>query len=115
VASRWADEILPLLRSVWSEELPGDYVSGTDLCLSSLLAAGRYHELLDVLGLEKHPIWPWRRYGIRTLRAQGLLDEALAYAEASRGLNIPNSAVDAECEEILLAGQGRSKNRPRGR
>lgn len=109
VASRWADEILPLLRRVWSEERPGDFVSGTDLCLSSLLAAERYQELLDVLALKERPIWPWRRYGIRALRAQGLLDEALVYAEASRGLNIPNSAVDAECEEILLAAGRREE------
>ena len=103
VASRWADEVLPLLRTAWSDPRPGDFVSGTDVCLSSLIAAGRFQELLDVLALEERPIWPWRRYGIRALRAQGLPDEALAYAEASRGLNVPNSAVDAECEEILLA------------
>lgn len=109
MASRWADEILPILRRVWSEERLGDFVSGTDLCLSSLLAAGRYQELLDVLALKELPIWPWGRYGIRALRAQGLLDEALAYAEASRGLNIPNSAVDAECEEILLAAGRRGE------
>jgi hypothetical protein len=109
VASRWADVILPLLRRVWSEARPGDFVSGTDLCLSSLLAAGRYQELLDVLTLKERPIWPWRRYGIRALRAQGMLDEALTYAEASRGLNIPNSAVDAECEEILLAAGRRTE------
>jgi hypothetical protein len=109
VASRWADEILPLLRRVWSEERPGDFVSGTDLCLSSLLAAGRHQELLDVLALKERPIWPWRRYGIRALRAQGLLEEALAYAEASRGLSVPNSAVDAECEQILLAAGRREE------
>jgi hypothetical protein len=109
VASRWADEILPLLRRVWSEARPGDFVSGTDLCLSSLLAAARYQELLDVLALKERPIWPWRRYGIRALRAQGMPKEALAYAEASRGLNIPNSAVDAECEEILLAAGRRAE------
>jgi len=109
VASRWADEILSVLRSAWSDPRSGGYVSGTDLCLSSLLAAGRYQELLDVLALKERPIWPWRRYGIRALRAQGLLDEALAYAEASRGLNIPNSAVDAECEEILLAAGRRAE------
>jgi tetratricopeptide (TPR) repeat protein len=109
VASRWADDILPLLRRVWSEERPGDFVSGTDLCLSSLLAAGRYQELLDVLALKERPIWPWRRYGIRALRAQGMLEEALTYAEASRGLNIPNSAVDAECEEILLSAGRRAE------
>lgn len=109
VASRWADEVLPLLRRVWSEARPSDFVSGTDFCLSSLLAAGRYQDLLDVLALKERPIWPWRRYGIRALRAQGMLDDALAYAEASRGLNIPNSAVDAECEEILLAAGRRAE------
>lgn len=109
VASRWADEILPLLRRVWSEARPGDFVSGTDLCLYSLLAAGRHQELLDVLALKERPIWPWRRYGIRALRVQGQLDEALAYAEASRGLNIPNTAVDAECEEILLEAGRRAE------
>lgn len=102
LASRWSDTLLPVLRSAWSDWRPGAYVKGTDLCLSGLLAAGRYQELMDVLALKRHPVWPWRRYGIRALAAQGLYDEALAYAEASRGLNIPNAAVDAECETILL-------------
>lgn len=103
VASQWADKILPMLRAAWSDWRPGAYVKGTDLCLSSLLAAGRFQELLDVLALKQHPVWPWRRYGIRALAEQRLFDEALAYAEASRGLNIPDAAVDAECEDILLA------------
>jgi hypothetical protein len=30
------------------------------------------------------------------------MDEALAYAEASRGLNQPDAAIDAACEKILL-------------
>lgn len=109
VASCWADKILPALRVAWSDWRPGGYVKGTDLCLSSLLAAGRYQELLDVLALKEHPVWPWRRYGIRALRAQGLFDAALVYAEASRGLNIPNSAVDEECEQVLLAAGRRDE------
>jgi hypothetical protein len=36
------------------------------------------------------------------LLADGRTDEALAYAEVSRGLNQPNSAIDAACEKILL-------------
>lgn len=102
VASYWADTILPMLRSRWSDSRPGDYVRGTDLCLSSLLRAGRHKELLDLLALKDHPIWPWRRYGIRALLAEGDFDNALTYAEASRGLNIPDSEIDAECEAILL-------------
>ena len=30
------------------------------------------------------------------------MDEALAFAEASRGLNQPDMAIDAACEKILL-------------
>jgi hypothetical protein len=37
----------------------------------------------------------------RRLLAQGRTEEALAYAEASRGLNQPDAAIDATCEEIL--------------
>ncbi len=33
---------------------------------------------------------------------EGRVDEALAYAEASRGLNQPDPAIDAACERILL-------------
>lgn len=109
IASQWADQILPLLRAAWSDPRPGNYVRGTDICLASLLAAGRHGELLAVLELKQRPIWPWRRYGIRALRTQGMLEAALTYSEASRGLNIPDSAVDTECEEILLAAGRRAE------
>ncbi|MCC6390060.1 MAG: hypothetical protein IT167_05630 [Bryobacterales bacterium] len=109
IASQWADQLLPLLQAAWSDPRPGNYVRGTDICLASLLAAGRHAELLAVLELKQRPIWPWRRYGIRALRAQGMIEAALTYAEASRGLNIPDSAVDAECEEILLAAGRRAE------
>lgn len=109
IASQWADKILPLLRAAWSDPRPGNYVRGTDICLASLLAAGRHAELLAVLELKQRPIWPWRRYGIRALRAQGMHDAALTYAEASRGLNIPDWAIDAECEETLLAAGRRGE------
>jgi hypothetical protein len=109
VASRWADRILPLLRTVWSDPRPGQYVKGTDVCLASLLAAGRHEELFAVLELKPRPIWPWRRYGIRALVAEGRLDDALSYAEGSRGLNIPNVSVDTECEAILLAAGRREE------
>jgi hypothetical protein len=109
VASHWADKVLPMLRPAWMDGRPGAYVKGTDLCLSSLLAAGRYRDLLDVLALKRNHVWPRRRYGIRALLAQMLYDDALVYAEASRGLNIPKAAVDAECETILLAAGRREQ------
>jgi hypothetical protein len=72
------------------------------MCLSSLLAAGRHKDLLDVLALQRFSYWPDRKFGVEALLAEGRIEEALAYAEASRGLNQPDAAIDAACERILL-------------
>lgn len=48
---------------VWSEARPGNFVPRTDLCHPSLLAAGCYRGLLEVLVLKEQAIWPWRRHG----------------------------------------------------
>ena len=102
VASSWADRFLGLLRTAWSDPRPGNYVRGTSLCLSSLLAAGRHQELLEVLALQRFPFWHDRKFGMRALLADGRTEEALAYAEASRGLNQPDGAIDAACEKVLI-------------
>lgn len=102
VASRWADKLLGLLRTAWSDPRPGNYVRGTSVCLSSLVAAGRHQELLEVLALQRFPFWHDRQFGMQALLPQGRIEEALAYAEASRGLNQPDTAIDAACEKILL-------------
>ena len=102
VASYWADRFLSLLRTAWSDPRPGNYVRGTSVCLSSLLAAGRHQELLEVLALQRFPFWDDRKFGMQALVSEGRMDEALAYAEASRGLNQPDAAIDAACEKILL-------------
>ena len=39
---------------------------------------------------------------MQALPAQGRIDDALAFAEAPRGLNQPNIAIDAVCERMLL-------------
>jgi len=102
VASYWADRFVGLLRTAWSDPRPGNYVRGTGVCLSSLLAAGRHQELLEVLALQRFPFWHDRRFGMQALVSEGRTDEALAYAEASRGLNQPDAAIDAACEKLLL-------------
>jgi len=102
VASSWADRLLGLLRAAWSDTRPGNYFHGTSVCLSSLLAAERHEELMEVLALQRFPFWHDRQFGMRALLSQGRADEALAYAEASRGLNQPDMAIDAVCEKVLL-------------
>jgi hypothetical protein len=72
------------------------------MCLSSLLVSGRHGDLLDVLALQRFPFWADRKFGVRALLAEGRIEDALAYAEASRGLNQPDTAIDAACERILL-------------
>lgn len=102
VASRWADRFLGLLRASWSDPRPGNHVRGTSVCLSSLLAAGRDEELFGALALLRFAFWDYRKFGVHALLSAGRTDEALAYAEASRGLNQPDTSIDAACEKILL-------------
>lgn len=103
VAGRWADDLVSTLRSCWSDPNPGRYFHGATACLSCLLVAGRYQELLELLELERHPMWHYRRYGIEALLAMGKKVEAVQYAEASRGLNQPDAVIDQTCEEILIS------------
>ena len=102
VASYWADEFLSKAKTAWSDPRPGNYVRESSMCLSSLLATRRYKELLDVLALRHFPNWLDRKFGVQALLAEGQVEEALACAEASRGLNQPDAALDAACERILL-------------
>jgi hypothetical protein len=102
VASYWAEQLIGLLRTAWSDPRPGNYLPGTSVSLSSLLAAGRHQELLELLALQRFPFWHHRKFGVQALLAEGRTDEALAYAEASRGLNQPDASIDAACEKILL-------------
>ena len=103
VAGRWADELVSTLRSCWSDPNPGGYFHGATACLSCLLTTGRYGELLDLLELPRYPSWHYRRYGVEALRAMGRKVEVVQYAEASRGLNQPDSVIDQACEEVLIS------------
>jgi len=103
VAGRWANELVSTLRSCWSDPNPGGYFHGATACLSCLLTTGRYGELLDLLELPRYPSWHYRRYGVEALRAMGRKAEAVQYAEASRGLNQPDSVIDQTCEEVLIS------------
>jgi len=72
VASYWADRFLHLLRTAWSDPRPGNYVRGTSVCLSSLLAAGRHQKLIEVLALQRFPFWPDRKFGMQALLSQAV-------------------------------------------
>ncbi len=103
VAGQWADDLVPTLRSCWTDPNPGRYFHGATACLSCLLVAGRYQALLELLELNRYSMWHYRRYGVEALLAMGKKAEAIQYAEASRGLNQLDSVIDQACEEILIS------------
>ncbi len=103
LASIWADNLIEPLRATWRDRGTSSYFQGTTICLSSLLAAGRYQELLNVLETAPYTCWSNRRWGVEALAAMGKRAEAIHYAEASRGLNDHPDTIARACEEILLS------------
>lgn len=105
LASMWADDLMPPVRTTWSavRNAGGGYFKGTSACLSALLSAGRYREILELLDLAPYPMWHYRQWGVKALAAMGKKAEALRYAEDSRGLNQPDHIISEACEAILLA------------
>jgi hypothetical protein len=104
ITSAWADRLVGIVRMALSPDpkLRGFFHS-TTACLSTLFRAGRYGEILALVEQDRLLFWPYREWGVRALAALGRPDEAIAYAEASRGMNVNPIAIAAACEEILLA------------
>ena len=105
VASQWADEMMPLVKATWEETKQGafSYFRGTAACLSCLLAAERYEELLELIESAPHVSWHNRKYGVGALVALGQKGKAIKYVKASCGLNDNPAEIDRVCEEILLS------------
>lgn len=103
LASAWADRLIETVRHTWSAE-PGqhNFFKGTVCCLSALVTAQRYDELLAQLELERHQMWHYRLFGVKALEAQGKNAEAIEYAEASRGWT-DGVAIARVCDELLLS------------
>ena len=104
VASAWADRLIDTVKLAWSPD-PSlrAFFKGTPSCLSALVAAERYDDVLALLELAPHPMWHYRQYGVKALAAKGKKAEALRYAEAGRGLNDSPVEIARVCEEILLS------------
>lgn len=108
IAQEWADTLLPTLLMFWGERTPGGYFKGSGAALASMLAAGRYKKLLEVIGKAPCVWWLYRQFGVKALVALGRTEEAIQYTKASKGLNDSQASIDAACEEILLS-QGKWK------
>ncbi|MBC7358588.1 MAG: hypothetical protein H5U10_08645 [Desulfacinum sp.] len=102
LASTWADRLLEMTRRVLHPAEPGfHFFHGTSACLSALYAAGRQDELIELL--EGVNFWPYARWAVKALAAQGRKAEAVRRAEMCRGTGAGDVAIDRACEEILLS------------
>lgn len=107
VASHWADYLSPTLTTMWEHcARSGEYgyFKGTTACLSALYAAGRHDELLALIAKSeyRYKSWHYRAWGAKALAKMGRRDEAIQYAQDSKGLNAPLAAIAAFCESVLL-------------
>jgi len=104
LASAWADEFLPLVEHVWSQQAAGHgFFKGTSACMASMYAAGRHEQLLALLERAPFKWWHDRQWGVKALAAMGKKAEAVRYAEESRGLNDPGWQIAEACEALLLS------------
>ena len=106
-AAKWADYLSPTLTTMWDHcARTGEYgySRSTTPCLSALYAAGRHEELLALIAKSeyRHKSWHNRVWGAKALAAVGKGAEAIRYAEDSKGLNAPLTAIAAFCEGVLL-------------
>lgn len=102
VASEWSDRLIGLTRMALSPDksLRG-YFHGTTACLSALFAATRYDELIELV--QDDIFWPYKRWAVKALAAQGRKAEAIRYAESCRNAWASDVDIDGLCEQILLS------------
>jgi hypothetical protein len=110
-ASRWADDLVPMLRRVQEERKRGVFawMSGAGVCYSALFKAGRHDELFELLDSDRDPIWPYRVWGGRVFLARGQVDEAIAYMAGQKGGDAPLTALAAFAEDALLKAGRRAE------
>jgi hypothetical protein len=99
-----------MVRRAWADHATFQHVIGTSICLSSLLEAGRYDELAELLATRRMKFWSWHRFGAAALVRQGLWEAAIAYAEGVRSDTNPGYreiSIDRFCEDLLIR-HGRS-------
>lgn len=97
LAGRWADDLAPGLRHAWKERI---HQRGGTAALSSLLAAGRPAEVVELLELAPFPFWPYQRFAVQALVDLGRPDDAIRYAE-TRTRPDDRAGVVRACERIL--------------
>ena len=102
LADAWVEDLMPLVRQVWSDHAHFSVLKGDHACLSCLLQLGRYQDLHELLSLRVRPNWSEDRYGAEALARQGLTDAAISFSEARRADGYDEWQIIGFCERILL-------------
>jgi hypothetical protein len=111
LASAWADQLLPTLKNVLRDRKSGTYAffSGTTLCYSALSKAERHDQLLELLDMDPHPIWPYLVWGAKVLATRGQIDEAIVYLRERAGSTTSETSIARFAEEELLKAGRRAE------
>jgi hypothetical protein len=101
--AEYAERLRSLIRRVWVDEPPRGHVIGTAICLSCLLEAGRYGDLIELLACAPMKWWHWHRFGAEALGRQGAWDAAITYADGCRApQGYDDRQIDRYCEDVLI-------------
>ena len=103
--NEYADRLIGMVRRAWSDHQSSQHVTGTSICLSCLLEAGRYDELQELLATRRTKFWSWHRFGAEALVRQGLWEAAMAFAEGVRDTSnsrYEDNSIDCFCERLLI-------------
>jgi hypothetical protein len=108
IAYQWAESLEKDVRTRWAVTKAGGpfipvLLHGDQACLSCLLKAEKYQEVLDLLEYCPYSSWGYRVWGVRALLGSGRKAEALSYAENSAGPYVSEYDIAVICEEILLS------------
>jgi hypothetical protein len=99
VASAWADRLISITRLALSpDKNVRGYFRGTSACLSALFAAERHDELIALVRGDS--FWPYKRWAVKAMVAQGRRTEAIAFAESCRNPWASDPDIDGLCGTI---------------
>ena len=101
--NKYADRLIEMVRRAWSDHQSFQYVTGTSICLSCLLEAGRYDFRSCSDTTDKVLVLaPVRSRGVGPPR---LWEGAIAFAEGMRDTSnsrFEDNSIELFCEDLLI-------------
>jgi hypothetical protein len=102
IANLWVEEMHDMVKSNF-RDANARYMHASTVCLSAMITAERYDELMALLNMRERSWWHYDRFGIDALVAQGKYKEALEFAKSIDTFNLHPGVIAAACEKLLLA------------